>query len=55
MSNIETIDLAYWEARKTDYEECLEQELAMENPDDTLMALLREHIEECKREIDVRD
>ena len=54
MSNIlETLE--WFVERKADYEECLEQELAMEIPDDTLMALLREHIEECKREIDVRD
>ena len=31
MSNIETMDLAYWESRKADFEECLEQELEMEN------------------------
>ena len=55
MSDIESIDLAYWEARKADYEEGLEQELSMEIPDDTLIELLREHIEECVREINVRD
>jgi len=55
VSNIENIDLAYWKAMKDDYEECLGQELSMENPDDTLIELLRDHIEECIREIDVRD
>lgn len=55
MSNIEVETLEFWERKKADYEECLEQELAMENPDDTLIELLRDHIEECIREIDVRD
>ncbi len=55
MSNFESETLEFWERRKADYEECLEQELAMENPDDTLIELLRDHIEECIREIDVRN
>jgi len=55
VSNIEITDLAYWEARKTDYEECLEQELAMENPDDALIAILKDNIDNCIREINVRD
>lgn len=55
MSNIEVETLEFWQRRKADYEEGLEQELAMENSDDTLIELLRNHIEECIREINVRD
>lgn len=55
MSNIEEQNLEFWQNKKADYEECLEQELSMENLDDVLIGLLREHIEECIREIDVRN
>ena len=55
MSNFESETLEVWQKRKADYEECLADALEMENPDDVLIGLLKEHIEECIREIDVRD
>ena len=55
MSNIESTDLAYWESRKADFEECLGQELEMENPDDTLIKVLKDNIDNCIREINVRN
>ena len=55
MSSWESETLEVWQRRKADYEECLEQELAMENPDDALIVILKDNIDNCIREINVRD
>ncbi len=55
MSNWESETLEVWQRRKADFEECLEQELLMENPDDTLITVLRDNIDNCIREINVRN
>ena len=55
MSNIESETLEFWERKKADYEECLEQELAMDNPDDLLIELLKDHIEEFERKREFRN
>tara|TARA_B100000963_G_C22636837_1_gene678057 strand:- start:5293 stop:5460 length:168 start_codon:yes stop_codon:yes gene_type:complete len=55
VSNWESETLEVWQRRKADFEECLEQELLMENPDDTLITVLRDNIDNCIREINVRN
>lgn len=55
MSNIELETLEFWQDKKSEYEECLEEARSMEVPDDILIRVLQLNIEECEREINVRD
>ena len=41
----------YWEEKLAEFEEALELEMAMDEKNDEMIKLLREEIENCKREI----
>jgi len=41
----------YWEERLAEFEEALELEMAMDEKNDAMIKLLREEIENCKREL----
>jgi len=41
----------YWEEKLAEFEEALDSELAMEEKNDEMIKLLKEEIENCKREI----
>ena len=41
----------YWEEKLSEFEEALELEMAMDEKNDAMIKLLREEIENCKREI----
>jgi len=41
----------YWEEKLAEFEEALELEMAMDEKNDAMIKLLREEIENCKREI----
>lgn len=46
--------MEYWKEKLAEFEEALELELAMEEKNDEMIKLLREEIENCKREINGR-
>ena len=46
--------MEYWKEKLAEFEEALESELAMEEKNDEMIKLLREEIENCKREINGR-
>jgi len=41
----------YWEKKLAEFEEALELEMAMDEKNDGMIKLLKEEIENCKREI----
>ena len=41
----------YWEEKLAEFEEALELEMAMDEKNDAMIKLLREEIENCKREL----
>jgi len=43
--------MEYWEEKLAEFEEALELEMAMDEKNDAMIKLLREEIENCKREI----
>ena len=43
--------MEYWEEKLAEFEEALELEMAMDEKNDTMIKLLREEIQNCKREI----
>ncbi len=43
--------MEYWEEQLVEFEEALELEMAMDEKNDTMIKLLREEIQNCKREI----
>lgn len=43
--------MEYWEEKLAEFEEALELEMAMDEKNDEMIKLLREEIENCKREI----
>jgi len=43
--------MEYWEEKLVEFEEALELEMAMDEKNDTMIKLLREEIQNCKREI----
>ena len=44
----------YWEEKLAEFEEALELEMAMDEKNDAMIKLLKEEIENCKREINGR-
>lgn len=43
--------MQYWEEKLAEFEEALESEMAMDEKNDGMIRLLKEEIENCKREI----
>lgn len=43
--------MQYWEEKLAEFEEALESEMAMDEQNDGMIRLLKEEIENCKREI----
>lgn len=43
--------MEYWEEKLAEFEEALELELSMDEQNDGMIKLLKEEIENCKREI----
>ena len=55
MFNIETETLEYWQDLKAEYEQSLAEALDMENPDNILIGVIKDNIQHCIREINVRN
>lgn len=55
MFNTETETLEYWQGLKSEYEQSLAEALDMENPDDILVEVIKDNIQHCIREINVRN